>query len=103
MGQIPIHCLPEPFINPMGRSKTEHLGGLGNIGLRMPHIALAKVHVLRLMVLKVGKFFEKESPDHFVELIKAGTFINCHIIDLIDGLRILRQCRQKICLDDVSM
>ena len=52
MGYIPAHGLPEPLLNTMSRHIAQHVAGLGDIGLGMPHISLAKIGVLGSMILK---------------------------------------------------
>ena len=53
----------------------------------MAHIAFAKVHVLRAMVLQMGELFQEQRTHHFIELIQAGAFIKRHVVNLIDSLR----------------
>jgi hypothetical protein len=55
MGYIPVQGLPEPLGHPMSRRIAQHVAGLGDVGLGMPHISLAKIGVLGSMILKMRK------------------------------------------------
>jgi hypothetical protein len=51
MSYIPVHGLPEPLLDAMSRRVAQHVPGLGDVSLGMPHIASTKIGMLRIVIL----------------------------------------------------
>src|SRR4051812_21085992 len=72
----PGNGLAQAVVDPVAGRVAQQRNGLGDIGLRMTHVAGAKLTITGGMPCQMGTVFQQHGPHHLVQLIETGARVD---------------------------
>jgi hypothetical protein len=84
------------------RGCVAHQGvGFGDVGQRMADVSGAEIPVFGRCGGQVRVARGQKGFQGVVELVQGGAFTHGHVVDLVEGIRVLGEGGQEVCLDRV--